>query len=175
MYTISKAGIADVSELNILVNSAYRGDRAKKGWTNEAHLLTGARINEEELTRMIGIASSFFLKYSENEVLKACMFLEKHEDKLYLGLLSVNPDFQGKGIGKKLLKAAEAEAQNLACSKIYMTVISVRHELIDWYKRHGYVDTGIKKPFPGQNRNILVKTLLQFVVLEKNIVLGQKE
>jgi ribosomal protein S18 acetylase RimI-like enzyme len=169
MSAILKADLIDVPQLNILINSAYGGDSAKKGWTNEAHLLTGVRIDEMELTRIIVNESSFFLKYTKNDVIKACVFLEKQNDKLYLGLLSVNPDLQGMGIGKQLLTAAEAEAESLACSKIYMTVISVRHELIDWYKRHGYTDTGIKKPFPGENRNILAKAPLQFIVLEKNL------
>ncbi|MDQ6902418.1 MAG: GNAT family N-acetyltransferase [Bacteroidota bacterium] len=169
MCLIEKATLADVAELNQLINNAYRGDEAKKGWTNEAHLLTGIRIDEEELTGILKNDSSFFLKYSEEKIIKACVLLEKHDSALYLGMLSVMPGLQGKGIGKQLLKAAEINAHKLGCNKIYMTVISVRYELIEWYKRHGYFDTGIKKPFPGEGRNVLVPTPLEFIVLEKKL------
>ncbi len=169
MGSIEKASTADVAELYQLINSAYRGAEAKKGWTNEAHLLTGVRINEKELSDILKGNSSFFLKYTEEKIIKACVFLEKQDSVLYLGMLSVMPDLQGKGIGKQLLKAAEINAHQLGCSKIYMTVISVRYELIDWYKRHGYFDTGIKKPFPGEERDILVSTPLEFTVLEKKL------
>ena len=169
MGSIEKATVEDVVELNQLINSAYRGDEAKKGWTNEAHLLTGIRIDEKELIGILKSKSSFFLKYAEQKIIKACVLLEKQDSALYLGMLSVMPELQGKGIGKQLLKAAEINAHQLGCSKIYMTVISVRCELIEWYKRHGYFDTGIKKPFPGEGRNILVQTPLEFTVLEKTL------
>ncbi|MEO9033152.1 MAG: GNAT family N-acetyltransferase [Ginsengibacter sp.] len=169
MVSIDKATVEDVVELNRLINSAYRGDEAKKGWTNEAHLLTGVRINEKELVDILKSEISFFLKYTDEKIIIACVLLEKQDSALYLGLLSVMPELQGKGFGKQLLKAAEINAHQLGCSKIYMTVISVRYELIDWYKRHGYFDTGIKKTFPGENRNILVQTPLEFMVLEKRL------
>ena len=50
---ITKATIEDVKALNNLVNSAYRGESSKKGWTYEADLLGGIRITEEELTDTI--------------------------------------------------------------------------------------------------------------------------
>lgn len=170
MGEIEKAIPADVVELNRLINSAYRGDEAKIGWTNEAHLLTGIRIDEPELSGILKSSTSFFLKYTEEKTIKACVFLEKQDGALYLGMLSVTPGMQGKGIGKQLLKAAEVIAPGLGCNKIYMTVISVRYELIDWYKRHGYVDTGIKNPFPLEGHNVLVETPLEFSVLEKKLI-----
>ena len=169
MGFIEKATLEDVVKLNLLINAAYRGDEAKKGWTNEAHLLTGIRIDEKELTDILKSEISFFLKYTEEKIIKACVLLEKQDSALYLGMLSVLPELQGNGIGKQLLKAAEIYAHKLGCSKIYMTVISVRYELIDWYKRHGYYDTGNTKPFPGEARNILVQTPLEFMVLEKKL------
>jgi hypothetical protein len=39
------------------------------------------------------------------------------------------------------------EAKKWGCKLIYMTVISVRTELIAWYERHGYVNTNKTKPF----------------------------
>ena len=98
------------------------------------------------------------------------MFLEKHGQSLYLGMLTVSPGLQGKGIGKKLLSAAELYAKQLKCNKIEMSVISVRHELIAWYQRHGYLDTGIRKRFPAELQKFEISaTPLEFLVLEKNL------
>jgi ribosomal protein S18 acetylase RimI-like enzyme len=167
---ISKATIADVSELNILVNSAYRGDSSKKGWTTEADLLGGIRIDEKGLTAIIGKKNSFILKYTENDRIIASVMLENQQDQLYLGMLTVSPELQGGGIGKKLLKAAEEVAKELNLTKISMTVISVRSELIAWYKRHGYQTTGQTKPFPMNDPNFGLPTqFLEFIVMEKTI------
>jgi ribosomal protein S18 acetylase RimI-like enzyme len=87
-----------------------------------------------------------------------------------LGMLTVRPNLQGKGIGKELLKEAEDEAQRQNCPSIFMTVISVRQELIDWYVRHGYQLTGEKKPFAFTDPRFgQPKTKLEFVVLEKKL------
>lgn len=170
MGEISKATMADAGELNKLINSAYRGETAKKGWTNEAHLLAGIRIDEEELKNIIKRKKSFLLKYTENNKITACVFLEQDKDEMYLGMLTVSPELQGKGIGKKLLNASEIHARQLACSKVHMTVISVRNELIAWYQRHGYSDSGIRKPFPVEDRFRISKNPLEFIVLEKEVL-----
>jgi ribosomal protein S18 acetylase RimI-like enzyme len=168
---ITKATLNDVPALNVLVNSAYRGESSKKGWTTEADLLGGIRIDEERLTKLIEKRGSQILKYTDeqNNIL-ACVNLEKRSDKLYLGMLTVSPELQGKGIGKELLKAAESEAVKLDCTSIYMSVITDRTELMDWYIRHGYVNTGVKNPFPMNDPKFgLPKKELEFVILEKVI------
>jgi ribosomal protein S18 acetylase RimI-like enzyme len=162
---ISTATVADAAALNQLVNSAYRGESSKKGWTTEADLLDGTRIDEEALRDLIQKADTTVLLCIE---LLGCVELRKDGDKIYLGMLSVKPDTQGKGIGKKLLAEAEVYAVTQQCSKIYMTVISVRQELIDWYVRHGYRLTGERKPFiVPDTRWGIPKQALEFVVLEK--------
>ena len=168
---ITKATLNDVSELTILVNSAYRGEFSKNGWTTEADLLGGIRIDEERMEELISKPDSVVLKYlnDENKII-ACVHLEKHEAKLYLGMLTVSPLLQARGIGKLFLKAAEDEARKQNCTSIYMSVITARTELIAWYERHGYVNTGIKKPFPKHDPRFgLPKTELEFVMLEKII------
>jgi N-acetylglutamate synthase-like GNAT family acetyltransferase len=169
-YIILKAGIEDAKALDVLVNSAYRGETSKQGWTTEADLLDGTRIDEAGLTELIKKPGTTVLVYKEANAILGCVELRKEGDKLYLGMLSVKPDRQGKGIGKKLLVAAEVNARQLQCSEIYMTVISIRKELIDWYLRHGYRLTGEKKPFilPDKRWGI-PKQELEFVVLEKLI------
>ena len=171
MDNISKSTVTDVPELNALINSAYRGEDSKRGWTTEADLLTGARIDEEELIKIIFSRDTFILKYAEDKKIIACMLLEKRANALYLGMLTVSPELQGKGVGKELLKAAEQYAMQFECDKIEMSVISIRHELIEWYQRHGYKDTGKRKQFPVELKKFEISaTPLEFLILEKDVI-----
>ena len=167
-FLISKASLADISALNKLINSAYRGEESKKGWSTEADLLDGTRIDEAALRDVIQKSNTTFLKYEEEGVIFGCVELRIEGKKLYLGTLSVNPTIQNKGIGKKLLSAGEDHARLSGCLKMTMTVIDGRQPLIDWYVRRGYVLTGERKPFivPDERWGI-PKQKLEFVVLEK--------
>jgi ribosomal protein S18 acetylase RimI-like enzyme len=168
---VSKATKKDIPVLNILVNSAFRGETSKKGWTTEEHLLEGIRTNEEILAESMTEHGATILKYVENGAILGMVMLKNQKDKLYLGMLTVSPDLQGGGIGKKLLYAAEDFAKKHHLPKISMTVISIRHELIDWYKRHGYALTGETQPFPMDNPKFgLPKQFLEFVVMEKPVI-----
>ncbi len=167
---ISIVTATDIPALDKLVNSAYRGDSSKKGWTTEADLLDGLRTNPDSLKKMIDEPGAVILKYSdESGSLLACVYLKVKQNKLYLGMLTVSPELQSKGIGKQLLAAAENYAKEKNCQAITMTVISVRHELIAWYERHGYRATGETEPFPTDPEFGLPKTPIHFIVMEKPI------
>lgn len=160
----------DIPQLDLLVNSAYRGERSKKGWTTEADILGGIRTDAAGLTKMMAEPGAVILKYTgEENNLEGCVFLKHTGTKLYLGMLTVTPELQAKGIGKKLLAAAEDYALRNNCAAITMTVISVRHELIAWYERHGYRKTGETQPFPSDPAFGLPKQPLEFVVMEKQL------
>lgn len=167
---IEPATEKDIPLLNILVNGAYRGDSSKEGWTTEADLLDGIRINEEVLTGLLQQSNSIILKYTEEHKIVGCVHLKKEDNKIYLGMLTVSPKLQNKGIGKILLAAAEEEARKRNCTAVFMSVISIRTELINWYKKHGYVYTGKVKPFPeNDSRFGIPKQPLQFIILEKEV------
>lgn len=167
---ITKATLEDVPELDTLVNSAYRGDSSRQGWTTEADLLDGTRTNAEGIAEIIETPGTILLKYVEADKILGCVELKNENGKLYLGMLTVQPSLQGKGIGKELLIASEAEAKKQNCSSIFMTVISIRKELIDWYLRHEYKMTGERKPFAFTDPRFgQPKAKLEFVVLEKKI------
>lgn len=167
---IARATFTDITELNILVNSAYRGDFSKKGWTTEADLLDGVRTDKEMLASLLAKENSTILLYKKKDTLVGCVNLQLHNDKLYLGMLTVNPLQQGAGVGKLLLSAAEDYAREINCPSIYMTVISKRKELVDWYKRHGYKDTGERKPLLTDNPKFgIPATPLEFIVMQKEI------
>jgi N-acetylglutamate synthase-like GNAT family acetyltransferase len=114
---IRRATIDDIPALNTLVNSAYRGDSSRKGWTTEADLLDGIRTSETSLKEMISRPDAVILIAEENTI-EGCVYLEKMEEALYLGMLTVDPELQGKGIGAMLMKAAEERARELHCNKI---------------------------------------------------------
>ena len=167
---ITIATIEDIEALNKLVHSAYRGESSKKGWTSEADLLGGIRTSEKGLLDTIQTPKTFIFKYLESGEILGCVMLAEKENAVYLGMLTVSPDLQGGGIGKKLLNYAEIFALEKGIFKIEMTVISVRSELIAWYERHGYVRTGETKPFPMNDPNFgEPKQFLEFVMMEKMI------
>ncbi len=160
---------ADISAIKDLLNSAYRGESSKQGWTTEADLIEGdVRTDENMLQQVMQQPGSVFLKYtSKEQQITGCVNLQQYGHKIYLGMFSVSPHLQGGGIGKQLLIASEEYAKHLLCSAVYMTVISVRTELINWYKRHGYIDTGERKPFTEDSVTGKHLRALEFLVLEK--------
>lgn len=169
----TQADESHVDDIVELVNSAYRGDSSKKGWTTEADLLDGQRVDAEGILANIEKEDSVILVAEDDDTgqLLGCVHLEKNGDKCYLGMLTVDPTLQKKGIGNMLLDESEAFAQFWDCTHLYMTVISVRTELIAWYEKYGFRKTGEKKPFPyGDERFGIPKVdNLEFVVLEKKV------
>jgi len=169
--SITKASIADAAELTALVNSAYRGETSKLGWTSESHLLDGIRIDEPTFTNYLEDHNIIILKnYNSEGLITACVYLEQRNDKLYLGMLTVSPTEQGKGIGKELLIHAEHYAKRLGCKAIQITVITSRHELIAWYERNGYKATGEVLPFPKDEKFGRPKTFIELMVMEKPVL-----
>src|SRR5688572_9589013 len=161
----------DISALVSLMDSAYRGEGSKQGWTSEADLFIGnKRTDEETVTTLMNKTGSVFLKHTNGAgIIDGCVFLHKKDSKLYLGMFSVAPFAQGKGIGKNLLNAANEYASLQHCSTIYMTVITVREELISWYERNGYQKTGKVLPFPVDERFGIPTRPLEMIVLEKQV------
>lgn len=140
---INRATPDDVKELNTLVNSAYRGEESKKGWTTEAEILDGVRIDEQAMEALLTHSEATILKSTDSDGrILGTVCLEVKPHGLYLGMFAVSPVSQGSGIGKSLLSAAEKFALENRCNRIIISVISTRMELIDWYRRHGYVATG---------------------------------
>lgn len=168
---ISLANAADAASITALLNSAYRGESSKKGWTSESHLIAGGvRTDETIVKEVMEKAGSVFLKYTDQDnYLIGCVNLQQHDSKIYLGMFSVSPVLQGGGVGKQLLYAAEEYARERGIHIIYMSVISLRTELINWYCRHGYEDTGQRIPFKEDGKSGKHLQPLEFMMLEKNI------
>lgn len=156
-----------------LVNSAYRGESSKVGWTTEADLLDGQRIDAEGILEILHKEDSVLLIAEDDDTgdLLGCVQLEKQGHECYLGMLTVKPDLQGKGLGKMLVEESEALAQFWDCTFLTMTVIPHRKELINWYIKLGFKNTGKTKPFPyGDERFGIPKVKdLEFVILERKL------
>ncbi|QNH11947.1 GNAT family N-acetyltransferase [Xanthomonas sp. SI] len=168
--TFRTATVADIDAISALVTSAYRGDSSRVGWTTEADLLDGNRIDREVLRADILRPRSLVLLAERDGELIACAHIADDDGAGYFGMFSVQPQAQGGGLGKTVLAEAERIAwQEWQLPVMQMTVIDAREELIAFYERRGYRRTGIKKPFPyGDARfGAPKRDDLRFELLEK--------
>lgn len=171
--TFRIAGPRDIPALHTLIESAYRGESAKAGWTHEADLLGGQRTDARALGEIVADDAQVVLMLEAAGDLHGCVLVaDKGGGRSYLGMLTVRPDLQSAGIGAKLLNEAEDLARNVLMSRtMEMTVIKRRRELIGWYERCGYEDTGREAPFPTDDPRFGLPKVddLVFVVLEKTL------
>lgn len=162
---IRPAAQGDVAALHALVESAYRGEASRAGWTTEADLLDGQRTDPDGVREAL---PDLLVAVEDGEVVGCCALTAK-DDHGYFGMFAVRPGLQGAGLGSRLLAAAEQRAAGLGLARVDMTVLASRSELIAYYLRRGYADTGERRPFPygderfGRPR----RDDLEFVVLSK--------
>ena len=161
----------DVPAIVALVESAYRGDVSRGGWTTEADFLDGQRTDAASVGELVARDGSRILLGERDGALLACAHLERRGEKIaYFGMFSVRPDLQGAGVGRAILVEAERIARDeWRAAEMQMTVISIRDELIAWYERRGYRRTGLHSPFPyGDERfGIPKRDDLRFELLVK--------
>jgi len=173
MLEFRAADAADAARVVALVNSGYRGESSKKGWTTEADILGGQRTDEDKVREMIAAPGSRVeLAFAADGTLIGCVHLKKEEDgSCYLGMLTVDPARQAGGLGKLIMTRSDELAREWGCARMRMTVIDVRGELIAYYERRGYRRTGKTEPFPeGDPRFGLPKVSgLRFAELDKTL------
>ncbi len=142
------ANESDLDQVYTLVNRCFRGESAKSGWTHEAELLDGDRIDVAGLRELIEAPGSRIELVFSNSALVGCVHLKYSDRQAYVGMVSVDPTQQANGLGKLILSHCEQLAVDWGCQRIGMTVINVRSELIAYYERRGYALTGGSEPFP---------------------------
>lgn len=161
---------ADVPELVALVESAYRGETSRGGWTTEADYLDGQRTDQDGVRQIIEAPDSTLLVVERAGGVVACCQLEHRGDHAYFGMFAVRPGLQGGGLGKEILAEAERRArESWGVKEMRMTVVNVREELIAYYVRRGYRRTGELSPFPyGDERfGVPLRDDLAFELLVK--------
>ena len=168
---IRSATAADIPVLHALVEAAFRGDSARGGWTHEADLLDGQRTDPAALGDAIAEPDKVILIAERDGEAIGCVQVGRVAPGLStLGLLAVRPTRQAGGLGRTLVAAAEAHARDVhGSSRMEMTVIAARRELIAWYERQGYRATGEVRPFPMDDRRFGLPRVdtLSFAVLER--------
>ncbi len=171
--TFRDATEADIDTLVALIESAYRGDASRAGWTTEADILAGQRTDPEGVRDVVKSPDSRLLTVEQDGRVVACCQLEHRGDHAYFGMFAVSPAVQGVGLGKVIIAEAERAARETwGAREMRMTVISVRNDLIAWYERRGYRRTGKMSPFPYGNERFGVpqRDDLQFELLVKELV-----
>ncbi len=166
MIRFKTAAAADVPALRALVESAYRGASAKRGWTHEADLLGDERTSDTELAAAIADEKArVLIARVAGKLAGTVTIRDLGEGRAYLGMLCVDPDLQTAGLGRALIADAEdMAAEAFGANVMSMTVIDARPELIAYYERRGYARTGELRPFP-----LPLDVPYQMVVLERSI------
>jgi GNAT superfamily N-acetyltransferase len=163
----------DVPALVALIESAYRGDDSRAGWTTEADILEGQRTDPAGVLAVIEKPDSRLVAVEADGGIVACCQLEHRGEHAYFGMFAVRPKMQGSGLGKIIIAEAERFARDeWGVAEMHMTVISVREDLIAWYVRRGYRRTGQTSPFPYGDERFGVPTRddLEFELLTKKLV-----
>lgn len=140
----------DLSLLHPVIERAYRGETARRGWTHEADLLSGPRTTHDVLVSIVADPRQRLLSaWLGGRPIGCVAVADLGGDRAYLGQLCVEPELQAGGIGRRLIAAAErTAAAAFRATRIEMTVIDSRRELIAYYQRRGYAVTGERRDFP---------------------------
>jgi GNAT superfamily N-acetyltransferase len=162
----------DVPSVVALVESAYRGDASRSGWTTEADLLEGQRTDAEAVAAIAASPTSQLLlaRDGDGELVGCCQLERRDGEVCYFGMFAVRPGRQGGGLGRAVVAEAERRArEDWSARTMEMTVIGQRRDLIAWYVRLGYAETTDTVPFPYGNPRFGLpqRDDLYFVVLRK--------
>lgn len=147
--SIECAKINDIVRICELVNLAYSSNDEFRSWTNESKIVSGNRTSEDRLKDMLGNKGIhiFVAKHQGNII--GTVTIAQENDCFVLSMLAVDPRHQQGGVGKSLISFSEDFITKLsAIRKIKIDVVSTRRELIDFYLRRGFVDTGISYDYP---------------------------
>lgn len=171
--TIRDATAADIPALHRLIESAYRGEASRAGWTTEADLLDGQRTDPEDLADILADPGQALLTAWRGEQLLGCVLIaDRGEGTGYFGMLSVSPTLQGGGLGRRLVAEAHAALrERFGAQRVRISVFPQRDTLIAWYERLGYARTGETLPFPyGDPRfGLPLRDDLHFIVMQHDL------
>ncbi len=155
----------DVPALVALLRAAYRSGQ---GWTSEARLVEGSRIDAGTLLQVL--EKSPMLVVEDDSKLIACCRLEPGDRGVaHFGMFAVDPAHQAAGLGRWLMgQAARVAAERFGAHTVELRVLVQQTALLAWYERLGFVRTGETQPFPGHPEFARpLRDDLRFAVLRK--------
>jgi ribosomal protein S18 acetylase RimI-like enzyme len=165
--------LANPSELGALaafVNQAYRGDSSRSGWTTEADYLDGTRTAPHLLEPFCHREELWVFERESDGRFVGCFCLARAQKTAELGMLTIDPSQQNMGLGREMLTRAEELSIQAGCTSLKISVISLRRELIAYYERRGFYDTGQRIAFPASDPAYgQPKQPLQLIVMEKSL------
>ncbi|MBO9534833.1 MAG: GNAT family N-acetyltransferase [Solirubrobacteraceae bacterium] len=149
----------DVPAIVALVESAYRGDGSRIGWTTEADLLHGQRTDAAMVAESMSRPGLYvLLAFDGGEMVGSCELSDPSVAPqsprgsgraAYLGMFAVQPSLQGAGVGRAILEEAVRIARDeWGADALELTTIRQREDLIAWYERRGFTRTGEYRAFP---------------------------
>ncbi|CEG75494.1 hypothetical protein RMATCC62417_10526 [Rhizopus microsporus] len=171
---VRKATLEDLeykASAYLTVNDAYR---SKGGWTTEEDIVSGPRCTEEDIEKFIrenGNPNTLLFAIKQTNEgssvvgtvqIQPC---EDHENEAEIGLFSVSPFEQSRGIGGKLMQAAMNEMKELGFTHAVLHVLENRPDILAWYRKLGFVETGERLPFQWPEK-LKIKDL-HFLVMKK--------
>jgi predicted N-acetyltransferase YhbS len=153
-----RAGIpADAEVISGVINAAFVVERIA---------FNGDRIDAEG-TRSLMRKGAFLLAENDFGEAIGCVYVELRGERGYLGLLSVEPSLQGKGLGRVLVAAAEEHCRAAGCTAIDLRMISPRAEvLLPFYQQVGYHQTGTA-PFAS---DVKTKVPCHYILMTKSLL-----
>jgi ribosomal protein S18 acetylase RimI-like enzyme len=163
---------ADATRLVELIRSAYRGEASRDGWTSEADLVEGDRIDLAQVRHIIATPDSMMIVLGQGDGITACCAVEDRGEGLaYFGTFAVSPAAQGHGTGRRVMAEAERRAvAGFGAATMEITVLAQQTALLAWYERLGFRRTGEQRPFPADPKFARpLRDDLYFVVLTKKL------
>lgn len=166
---VGPSDLKNVKEATAVVNNAYRSEG---GWTTEQHIVSGERCTEKDMTEYIaenGKPNTLLFAFENDTIVGTVQIQPNHEapNEAEVGLFSVSPLHQSRGIGGKLIRQAMSEMKTLGFDTAVMHVLENRPEILSWYKKLGFEETGERIPFIWPEM-LKVKDL-HFLTLKKSI------
>ena len=150
------ANAADRPRLVEMINTAFAIET----------FMDGTRTDEERLTAMME-KGEIVVAEEAGGAMVASVYLEQRGRRGYLGMLAVDPAYQGRQLGTQMLKEAERRFREQGCEAIDITVLSLRPELVPVYRRFGFVETGTE-PF-NPPRRFLNDVKCHCIVMSKGL------
>jgi GNAT superfamily N-acetyltransferase len=151
-FRIRYAETSDVAPLVQLINLAF---------VVEQIAISGDRVDADRVRAYLDRGR--FLLLEDGTALVGCVYVELRADRGYVGLLSVEPRLQMKGLGRRLMAAAEKHLSDAGCRGADLRIISARPELLRFYGKLGFAETGIS-PMPA---DAPLKMACHFIHLSK--------